>query len=78
MTGRMRQRRAYWLGGTATALVGVGLARLLSPELAGTAATVTQAAGYLLVAVGIAILAAATRRRDAEAFKSATNHEHRE
>jgi hypothetical protein len=31
-----------------------------------------------LVAVGIAILAAATRRRDAEAFKSATNHEHRE
>jgi hypothetical protein len=65
----MRQRKAYWLGGTATALVGVALARLVAPELAGTFGHVALGAGYLLVAAGLATLAAATRRRDAEAFR---------
>ena len=69
MTGRMRRRKAYWLGGTATALIGVALARLVVPELAETAGHIAPGAGYLLVAAGLATLAAATRRRDAEAFK---------
>ncbi len=69
MTGRMFERKAYWLGGTATALLGVALARVLAPELAGTAGHVALGSGYLLVAAGIATLAAATRRRDAEAFR---------
>ena len=69
MTGRMRRRKAYWLGGTAVALAGVALARLVAPELAGTPGHVALGVGYLLVAAGLATLAAATRRKDTEVFK---------
>jgi len=64
----MRGKKAYWIGGTLTALLGVGLVRLLAPALAGVASSLVVVAGYLLVIVGITIVALATRRKDSEAF----------
>ena len=64
----MRWKKAYWIGGTLTALLGVGLVRLLAPALAGVASSLVVVAGYLLVIVGITIVALATRRKDSEAF----------
>jgi len=53
---------AYWIGGTLTALLGVGLVRLLGPALTGFAGSLANVVGYLLVIVGITIVARATRR----------------
>ena len=64
----MKEKKAYWIGGTITAFVGVALLRLLSPELAGVAGWVAAAAGYLLVIAGITTLARATTRKQSEAF----------
>jgi protein-S-isoprenylcysteine O-methyltransferase Ste14 len=64
----MKEKKAYWIGGTMTAFLGVALLRLLSPELGGVAGWVAGAAGYLLVVVGLATLVCATRRKKAEAF----------
>ncbi len=64
----MRRRTSYWIGGTLTALLGVGLVRLLAPALAGFAGSLATVAGYLLVIVGITIVALATRRSGSEAF----------
>jgi uncharacterized membrane protein YfcA len=64
----MRGKIAYWIGGTLTALLGIGLVRLLAPALAGVASSLAIVAGYLLVIVGITILALATRRKDSEVF----------
>ncbi len=68
MNGPMKEKKAYWIGGTMTAFLGVALLRLLSPELGGVAGWVAGAAGYLLVIAGITTLAGATRRKQAEAF----------
>ncbi len=68
MNGLMKEKKAYWIGGTITAFVGVALLRLLSPELAGVAGWVAAAAGYLLVIAGNTTLARATRRKQSEAF----------
>ena len=54
--------------GTLTALVGVRLVRLLAPALAGIASSLAIVAGYLLVIVGITVVALATRRTGSEAF----------
>jgi sulfite exporter TauE/SafE len=59
----MREKKAYWIGGTLTALLGVGLVRLLAPALAGFAGSLATIAGYLLVIIGITIIARATRRK---------------
>ncbi len=64
----MMERKAWWIGGTATAFLGLALLRLLAPELAGAPAMIAAATGYLLVAAGITILALATRRKPEEAF----------
>jgi hypothetical protein len=64
----MKEKKAYWIGGTLTAFLGVALLRLLSPELAGAPASVAAAAGYVLVVAGITIIACATRRKRSEAF----------
>ena len=64
----MRGKKAYWIGGTLAALLGVGFVRLLAPALAGVASSLVIVAGYLLVIIGIAIIALATRRKDSEAF----------
>jgi len=64
----MMERKAQWIGGTLTALVGVMLVRLLAPALAGLAGSLTLAVGYLLVIVGITIVARAAKPRGAEAF----------
>lgn len=64
----MRGKMAYWIGGTLTALLGIGLVRLLAPALAGVANSLTIVAGYLLVIVGITIVALATRRTGSEVF----------
>ena len=64
----MKEKMAYWIGGTATGLVGVALVRLLAPQLAGLPGSATAAAGYVLVVAGITVIALATRRRKSEAF----------
>lgn len=64
----MRGKKAYWIGGTLTALLGIGLVRLLAPALAGVAGSLVIVAGYLLVIIGITIIACATRRKGSEAF----------
>lgn len=68
MNRAMREKKAYWIGGTLTAFLGVALLRLLAPELAGAAGAVAAAAGYVLVAAGITVIACATRRKPSEAF----------
>jgi hypothetical protein len=64
----MKDKKAYWIGGTITAGLGVALVRLLSPELAGVLGSVAAAVGYTLVVVGITIIAFGTRRKKSEAF----------
>ena len=64
----MREKRAYWIGGTLTAFLGVALARVLAPGLEGATASLALAAGFILVAMGLTILACATRRKRSEAF----------
>jgi TctA family transporter len=64
----MMERKAQWIGGTLTALVGVVLVRLLAPVLAGFAGSFADVVGYLLVIVGIMIVARAARPRGSEAF----------
>ena len=54
MNPAIREKKAYWIGGTITGLFGVGLVRLLSPELAGTQSVVALIAGFTLVIAGIA------------------------
>lgn len=68
MNRTMKEKRAYWIGGTIAAFLGVALIRLLSPELAGVYGSVAAAAGYILVIAGVAIIACATKREDSEAF----------
>jgi hypothetical protein len=64
----MMERKAQWIGGTLTALVGVALVRLLAPVLAGFAGSLALAVGYLLVIVGITFVARAARPQGSEAF----------
>lgn len=64
----MMDRKAHWIGGTLTALIGVVLVRLLAPTLAGFAGSLAEVAGYLLVIVGITIVAVAAKPRGAETF----------
>lgn len=64
----MRGKKVYWIGGTLTALLGIGLVRLLAPALAGVASSLAIVAGYLLVIIGITILALAIKPKDSEAF----------
>ena len=68
MNRAMKEKKAYWIGGTVTAFLGVALLRLLSPELAGIQGSVAVAAGYTLVILGITIITCATRRKKSEAF----------
>ena len=67
----MSRKRALWIGGTATAFLGVGLVRLLAPELSGTAGSIAMASGYTLVVTGITGISFATRRKGPEAFVTA-------
>jgi sulfite exporter TauE/SafE len=64
----MMERKAQWIGGTLTALAGVVLVRLLAPALAGFAGMLAVVVGYLLVIVGLTIVARAAKPRGAEAF----------
>ena len=64
----MMERKAQWIGGTLTALVGVVLVRLLAPALAGFAGSLAVAVGYLLVIVGLTIVARAAKPRGSEDF----------
>ncbi len=64
----MKEKRAFWIGGTAIALLGVALVRLLSPELSGIAGSLAMASGYVLVVAGITLISCATRRKRSEAF----------
>jgi hypothetical protein len=68
MSRVMKDKRAYWIGGTVTALLGVALVRLVAPELTGIAGSLTMALGYALVVAGITIISCATRRKKSEAF----------
>jgi uncharacterized membrane protein HdeD (DUF308 family) len=64
----MREKKAYWIGGTLTGLLGVALVRLLAPALAGAANSLTAVIGYLLVIAGIMVIASATRRNGSRSF----------
>ena len=64
----MNKKRAYWIGGTVTAFLGVGLVKLVAPELAGAAGTFASASGYVLAIAGITLISFATRRRGSDAF----------
>ncbi len=64
----MREKKAYWIGGTIVGFAGIALVRLVAPELAGVAASFAVAAGFALVVAGITIIACATRRKPSEAF----------
>ena len=68
MNRAMKEKRAYWIGGTIAAFLGVVLVRLVAPELAGVHGSVAIAAGYALAIAGVAIIACATRREESEAF----------
>ena len=68
MNRAMKEKKAYWIGGTIKAFLGVAILRLLSPELAGVAGSVSVAAGYSLVILGVTIISCATRRKKSEAF----------
>ncbi len=68
MKPMMKQRRAYWISGIATAFAGVASVKLLAPELTGVEAIAAQVAGYTMVAAGITTLAFATRRKGPEAY----------
>ncbi len=68
MNRAMREKKAYWIGGTITGFAGIALVRLVAPELAGVAASFAVAAGFVLVVAGITIIACATRRKPSEAF----------
>ncbi len=68
MNRAMREKKAYWIGGTLTGFVGIALVRLVAPELAGVAAAFAIAAGFALVTAGITIISCATRRKPSEAF----------
>ncbi len=68
MSRTMKEKRAFWIGGTVIALLGVALVRLLSPEISGVAGSLTMALGYVLVVAGITLISCATRRKRSEAF----------
>ncbi len=68
MSRAMTTKRTYWIGGTATAFLGVALVRLLSPELSGVAGSLAMASGYVLVVGGITLISCATRRESSDAF----------
>ena len=68
MNRAMREKKAYWIGGTITGFAGIALVRLVAPELAGAPASFAIAAGFALVVAGITIMSCATRRKPSEAF----------
>lgn len=68
MNQTMKDKKAYWIGGSMAAFLGVALVRLVAPELAGGAGSIAIAAGFALVTVGITIIACATKRKESEAF----------
>jgi hypothetical protein len=65
------EKRAYWIGGTATAFLGAVLVRLVAPEIAGSPGWATFGAGHALVIAGLTIIVFGTRRRPEEAFRPA-------
>ena len=71
MSRAMKDKKAYWIGGAVTGFVGVGLVRILAPQLADIPAVAAAALGYALVIAGITVIACATRRKHAEAFITA-------
>lgn len=73
MSRSMGKKRAYWIGGTATASLGVALVRLLAPELSEMAGSLAMASGYALVVAGITLISCATRRKGSEAFITVEN-----
>ncbi len=68
MSRAMTTKRTYWIGGAATAFLGVALVRLAAPELSGLAGSIAMASGYVLVVAGITLISCATRRKGSEAF----------
>jgi hypothetical protein len=65
---RLREKKIYWIGGSAAAFSGVVLVKLVAPGLSGTWQQALQVAGYVLVVAGIMMISCATRRREEEAF----------
>jgi hypothetical protein len=68
---RIREKKFYWIGGSAAAFSGVIMVKLVAPALTGTWQQALQVAGYVLVIAGITIISCATRRRKGEEFLEA-------
>jgi hypothetical protein len=58
---RLRERKPYWISGTAVALAGVAAVRLIAPELGGVISKMVLISGYLLSLAGIIIIAYGTK-----------------
>ncbi|MEN6376309.1 MAG: hypothetical protein ABFD75_16200 [Smithella sp.] len=65
---RIREKKIYWIGGSAAAFSGVVLVKLVAPDLSGSWQQALQVAGYVLVFAGLAIISCATRRQKDEEF----------
>jgi hypothetical protein len=58
---RLRERKSYWVSGTAVALSGVAAVRLIAPELGGVISKTVLISGYFLSLAGIIIIAYGTK-----------------
>jgi Kef-type K+ transport system membrane component KefB len=61
---RLWENRNSWISGTLTALAGVMLVRIVSPEIAGMPGKAALVLGYVLAVSGIIILACSANRAD--------------
>jgi len=59
----VRANAPYWIAGTLTAFLGVALARVIGPSLAGGVRASTVVGGQLLALVGLFIICLGVRRR---------------
>jgi hypothetical protein len=64
----MRDKKAYWIGGTTIAFLGVALVRLVAPELSGGWASIVLMIGFTLVIAGITTITFGTKRTQPDSF----------
>ena len=56
------ERKGYWIGGTAVALIGVAAVRLIAPETSGVINKAVTVLGYVLSWAGIFLVAWGARK----------------
>jgi len=58
---KLKERKVYWIAGTAVAIIGVAGVRLIAPQLTGIISKVVLISGYVLSLAGIIIIAYAAK-----------------